>query len=86
MTNRHHVLGATAGLLEFPRRFQGAQSTGPATQFVRPPAALPKRTSGRSFCPEADRLVGTLADVDLLNMVLDGLRRLNAEGGAGDDC
>lgn len=47
----------------------------------RAPSALPRRTAGRSSsCPEPERPVTTLDDVNLLRLVLDGLHDLDSEG------
>jgi len=43
-------------------------------------ATLPRRTAGRSSCPDPDRPVPTLDDVNLLLLVLDGLHHLDSEG------
>lgn len=66
------------------REVAGSGLAGP--ERLSKTATLPERTAARSSCPEPDRLVGTLDDVDLLSMVLDGLHRLDSEGGAGDGC
>lgn len=50
----------------------------PATSITRPNGVLPKRTA-RGTHDDASVLPASIPDIELLQAVLDGLRRLNCE-------